>query len=543
MAAARQRELEAKFEISPDLLPALQSNSTTLNGYTRKQVGTQSQIDSYLDTPAYDLLRHGLSLRVRQNGDKHEVGIKSLQATHKGSIADRLDVAIPLPAHATPLDVSTWPKAVDEQLEELPIALEELRPVVVVHQQRQKSHVLSGDEPQPLAEWSLDDVWIGTEDEADDSHAVHFHELEIELLGQAADENVERASDFGNLVNHVQAQFELTPIHASKFVRGLESAIAQMHNGDGIFTPEMDLAAACRLFLHQQLLQILLNEHGVRMSKKPKYVHEMRVAIRRARAVILLFGHAFQHGALNPTEKGLKRLGSALGAVRDLDVALENLSAFHQDQPASQQAVIEPLRKEVKKRRRRAHTKLVALLDGKKYRKFIVVFEAFCGSDRADATKPQPDEAEIHPSQLRHTAPSIILRTFEGIRAYEVAFANNQRPTLATFHALRIQAKNQRYLLEFSQNLLGASGESVLLQLKELQEHLGQLNDARVEQERLKQWAEQMKEDKDLRSAIDARLEQIAATIEQLATDFPARFAEFINLSNRNRLGAALAEL
>jgi CHAD domain-containing protein len=129
------------------------------------------------------------------------------------------------------------------------------------------------------------------------------------------------------------------------------------------------------------------------------------------------------------------------------------------------------------------------------------------------------------------------------MRAYEVAFADDHIPPLETFHALRIRCKHLRYVLEFTQHLLGSPGERLISQLRELQEHLGQLNDLHVEQERLSRWTKQIQEDSTLRTSIEARQTQIAALIAELTATFPPRFAGFIAAPNRKRLNTAIARL
>src|SRR5688572_13033056 len=116
MPGAHHREQEAKFQVAPDLLATLQNQPLHLDGYTTQTIGSKDHTDTYLDTHAYDLLRHGLSLRVRRAGTAAEVGIKSLGATGKGAIQDRLDVAIPLSPNDEAFDVTAWPGAIRKQL-------------------------------------------------------------------------------------------------------------------------------------------------------------------------------------------------------------------------------------------------------------------------------------------------------------------------------------------------------------------------------------------------------------------------------------------
>jgi CHAD domain-containing protein len=369
--------------------------------------------------------------------------------------------------------------------------------------------------------------------------------LEIEWLAPSGDTGLseEDESAFGLLVDQVQKQFELTPVYKSKFVRGLESVLAQAHDNHFDISPEMTLEAAGRLLLHQQLFQINLNEHGVRYSKKIDYVHDMRVAIRRALAAMKLCQHAIPAKTLAPHIKGLRRVGRALGAVRDLDVAMSNLRDFGRGLPEGQRQALKRVRATLSSRRANAHADLIALLDSKKHRKFVVEFSAFCATPSSVHVRRGEASYEFVPSEVRHCVASIILRAFEAVRCYEVAFRGDQLPVLDSYHALRIQTKYLRYLLEFTQHLLGRDGETLITQLQGLQELLGELNDAHVEQERFHEWADKVKKDDALREAIAARLSQSGARIEELRVGTPARLNDFVKATTRRKLATALASI
>ena len=580
MPAIDHQEREAKFQVAPNQHPLLFAQPISLDGYTIQAVATLHQTDVYMDTPAFDLLRHGLALRVRRHGALIEVGIKSIEAARRGAVQSRLDVAFALPPDAVPLDATTWPRAIKAHLAPISRKLKSLRPLVAVHQTRQKSHLQPNtDIPFPetpaektsensnsgwRAEWSLDEVWFDTTfneavfDEAvfDETESAlphkqvssRFHELEIELLPPNLEAEDARATDatrreegFDSCIDFVQKHFALTPVFTSKFVRGLENIIAQTHGNHAQLTPTMTLAAGGRLLLHQQLLQVMLNEHGVRTSKDPEYVHQMRVAIRRARAAMRLCRGAIADKELAPHSKGLKQLGRALGAVRDLDVALANLRTFARTQPESHHSGLKLLRKALKSRRRHAQVELFAYLNSKQHRHFIEEFAAFCATPGKAQDAPQASKVAVPPTQVRHTLPSIIAAAYSAVRAYEVALTEQENPPLETFHNLRIQAKYLRYLIEFTQHLLGEEGATLAAQLRALQEHLGDLNDAHVEEERLHQWQAQLQDNDELNVAIESRLTQLRTHIHELATTVP--FDAFVSTHTRAIVAAAIAHL
>ena len=574
MSDLHSREREAKFKVAPDTHPTLFAQPVAFDGYTRQEIGVVDQTDTYFDTAAYELLRQGIALRLRHNGARHEVGIKSIHATRKGAIQERMDVAIALPAEASPFDATTWPAAVDEQLVAYAVKAKKLYPVLVVRQSRQKAKLLPAATDSPLAEWSLDTVWLeqvrnisphAASKQDNEQLELKFHELELELLPNGAgagDGNDARVDAFDALVRETQARFDLVPLFASKFVRGVEAEIARAHGNAQRIAPTMTLAAACRLLLHQQVFQILLHEHLARQQesvrKSARAIHTMRVAIRRSRAILHLYQSVLPtvqaHLAQGETAqeetaqvqsiiKGLRRLGRKLGYVRDLDVALANLRAFRRGQPESLQKGLKLLRGELRSRRKEAHADLLLLLDSKKHRKFIVRCLDFCRTPETAQHTVVPSGDQVSPSQVRHTLPSRILAAFEAVRAYETVITPTNQPPLATFHALRIETKYLRYLLEFTEDLLGNAGEALIDQLRLLQEHLGALNDAHVEQARLQQWRTASTVDAALCEAIDARLDDIATTLATLTAATNTKLNALVNSASRATLATALAWL
>ncbi len=220
MPATNEREVEAKFQVAPDQLPLLDLPTLALDGYTTKSIGTLTHTDTYWDSVSYDLLRHGFAFRVRLDGNLQEVGIKSIAAPRKGAVQNRKEVSISLPADAEPHDPATWSAVVKRQVASYDVKLDDLRPLVVIRQQRHKTIICSTNTGNALAEWSLDQVWIDTHGNSiatdewnahkcdadhNTSSTAHFYELELELLTpkneSQSDEDVETL--FAQLVAQV----------------------------------------------------------------------------------------------------------------------------------------------------------------------------------------------------------------------------------------------------------------------------------------------------------------------------------------------------
>lgn len=531
MTSTAPREHEAKFQPArPDSLAAL-LHILHQEGYTVVEQGELRQHDLYLDTPAYDLLRAGFVVRLRQDDGPPRIGLKSLSNDTAGAIQHRIDLEAPLDADDDGRDPATWTSLLRDELAPLLPLLADLRPLAIIRQTRHK-RVVQLPPAVPLAEWSLDDVEVYSPTGAD-APLVTFQELELELLDDA------RSDEFASLVARVRDVDGLQALTTSKLERALPALVSAAHGTRAAIAPDMPLGEACRLVLHEQLVRLLLLEHSVRAGIDPEAVHDARVAIRRARAALRLLGSPFRRSIVKHTSRGLARLGRKLGAVRDLDVGLENLQLFRKELPKPQRKALKVLRAALEARRHTARQELLAYLDGEEHRAFLVEALALATTPGAGLRRLPADGPEVLPTQVRHTLPSIVLRTYEEVRAYETVFGGDTTPPLETYHALRIQAKYLRYSLEFARLLLGEPGERLIAQLKELQEELGRLNDAHVEQVRLQTWSGDFVQDSALRLRLQAVEDEIAARCAAA----PALLARFVAPETRALLGQALARI
>ena len=89
---------------------------------------------------------------------------------------------------------------------------------------------------------------------------------------------------------------------------------------------------------------------------------------------------------------------------------------------------------------------------------------------------PSPAEMPV-PYLVREAAPALIYARLAGVRAFDAIL---HQATLEQFHALRIEFKQLRYTLEYFREVLGEDVKAVINEIKGLQDHLGDLNDANV---------------------------------------------------------------
>jgi len=96
-----------------------------------------------------------------------------------------------------------------------------------------------------------------------------------------------------------------------------------------------------------------LHEPGARLGDDPEELHDLRVAGRRLDAIVRQF-RTYLPASLVRIRPTLKKVLRALGAARDLDVALLELDAFNGELSEADQANLEPLKQHLRSERARA---------------------------------------------------------------------------------------------------------------------------------------------------------------------------------------------
>lgn len=534
-------EIEAKFAVTdPSVLEKLARERAAVAGYHFGAVTRKVVRDLYLDTADFRLLRHGYQLRVRAGNEGSVATLKARGAGNEVGIYHRVEIEEALAGEALPVIIDDLPTPIVEALRDVAGSRRELTPICAIEQTRRVREV-SPDAPghtrrtMPLLGiLSLDEMRI--RQSWDGAILARAYEIEIELTP-----GVDPA-ELQVLADRFLGAFGLIPSAESKLERAL--AIISRHpatapeNWQGM-QASMHMAEACRIIWQEQFMQMLLNEAGVRIASDPESVHDARVAIRRARAAARIYEGYFKAKATRRFLNRLRQTARLLGAVRDLDVAIEKLQGYQQKNRRKLTGDLLTTLDEWVAKRATAHQALVAWLESGKYARFVAEFVQFCRTPGAGIVhfEPRPG-GEVVPFQVRHVTPTMLLSNFERVRSFETWFEQEDAVPVETLHRLRIACKYLRYNLEFVANLLGPQAGEIIESLRNLQDDLGDLNDAAVS--------------KQLLAAGDAGAGQSTVTsyeraqdriIEKLRRQMRADFARFVAKENRVRLLAAIANI
>ena len=239
--------------------------------------------------------------------------------------------------------------------------------------------------------------------------------------------------------------------------------------------PSDTLAEAGRKTLLYHFAEMLRHEEGTRLGEDIEELHDMRVATRRMRAAFDLFEQAFDPKVIRRHLKGLRATGRALGAVRDMDVFIEKANIYMQDLSPEGRQGLEVLVEAWGAQRETAREAMLVHLDSPDYAAFKEKFNKFVQTP-GKGIRLLSDTCPV-PPMARDAAPVLIYSRFGAVRAYEQLL---ETATLEQLHALRIEFKKLRYAVEFFREILGKEAKSVITVLKNMQDHLGDLNDAQV---------------------------------------------------------------
>jgi CHAD domain-containing protein len=309
--------------------------------------------------------------------------------------------------------------------------------------------------------------------------------------------------------------------------------------------PDDPMSEAGRKVLHYHFERMLYHEPGSRLGEDIEAVHDMRVATRRMRSAFRAFRPFYRKKAIRPLLRGLRRTASALGTVRDMDVFLEKLEKY-QNKSGDDTNSLKPLIDFCIAERDSARADLIAHLDSDDYVQFVDSFAKFLKTPGAGAVRINQHEPTAY--QVRHIAPRLIYSRYEAARAYETVL---DHASIDTLHALRIECKRLRYAMEFFSEVLGQEIKPVIKEIKKMQDHLGDLNDAQVAGDFLRQFVSDY-EDQQVNVRLDERqsIEQVVqymayqfAEKHRLTTSFAEAWTHFNRYEVRRDLALAIAAL
>jgi CHAD domain-containing protein len=224
--------------------------------------------------------------------------------------------------------------------------------------------------------------------------------------------------------------------------------------------------------IHLALLDILAaNEHGVRGNVDSEFLHDFRVAVRRARALLGQIRGVFRQDVVEHFAAEFSWIGRLSGPPRDTDVLILALREQQQEFNADD---MDALIAFLGRTQQRQYEQLIAALDSDRYRKFFSDWKTFLES---------PDGSSGQAAHANGPLAAAVARRARRLskRIIKDAKSVDEQTPAEYIHQIRIDAKKLRYLVDITPAFYQPDDfQSILGALKKLQRALGDFNDAHV---------------------------------------------------------------
>ncbi len=282
------------------------------------------------------------------------------------------------------------------------------------------------------------------------------------------------------------------------------------------------------------------NLEGTIEDLDSEFLHDLRVSVRRSRAVQRELRGVFPPAGLEHFRAEFRWLQQASGEARDLDVHVLEFDAMRSLVPVSMQDDLEPLLGVLRGRRVHAHYRLVGDLRSERTTSLLSTWRTFLDglqeadeSERPDAARPI---AEVAGERIRKVYRQMV-RMGEAI---------DDASPAAEYHELRKKGKELRYLLElFGVPLFdGEVVKPMIRTLKGLQDVLGRHQDREVQVALLRSLAPEVakaERGEDALMALGALIARLAEDERAARDEFAGRFADFASKEHRRQVKETFA--
>ena len=447
------REIEAKFLAPGDLgrlIPVLSEL-----GYRARALDPQEIVDRYRDTADWDISQAGWAYRWRKVNGEQIVALKQL-GSERAVVWIRVEFEQRVPDRKG--DDRLLPAGpVTDRLGRV-VGRKPTRELFEVRNRRLRYGLTRCDGSAVCIELAVDHVEIrGRRRTRRAPGRLRFREIEFELRDGPE-------SALIALAERLPRKIELLPARCSKFERGLQT-IGVPDPPDATHPAPLgptdrwvDLAFA---HFRRQARVLRREERRAWEGLDPEGVHQMRVAMRRIRAALKAFEPVLPPRRVRGLNTELRWAGRALGAVRDLDVYHEALNRHLKTVSAGEARRLAPYRiylNTVAQRRRR---RLIATLGSRRFHRLRERLERFAERGPSQAATRRFRGLLISAA----AGPAVerwLKRVLRGGRAIDGSATAEQ------MHALRIQSKQLRYLLEFVRMRGAAAGDPARRPIEEI---------------------------------------------------------------------------
>jgi CHAD domain-containing protein len=226
-------------------------------------------------------------------------------------------------------------------------------------------------------------------------------------------------------------------------------------------------------YIAEQCTVIIDSE--AKLRARENVVHTTRVAVRRLRSTIRVFTDLFDSSEAEHLEEELVWWARLLGEVRDLDILAQRQAALMAELPA--ELILGPvastIEAELAVQRKQAADAMVEALDSERFRKLMGLMHHW----RSDP--PFTPAADASPGAIDPMIKKARNKARKRLTT-AVAARRSAEPSDELFHRARKASKRYRYAVEAAQPVWGNKADKIVTERKDLQDLLGNHQDAIV---------------------------------------------------------------
>lgn len=446
-------ETELKLSIAPEHLDRLKRHPL-LKTLAASRAANLKLYSIYYDTPALDLRKHAMALRLRRSGKQWLQTLKGGGGVQAG-LHRRDEWETPVAGEALELDAieavgGKLPRGVRKKLRDVFVTDFSRNSRLLAFEGAEielcidEGEVRAGQLELPMCELEL---------ELKSGEPRQLFALALVLLDIVPFEleTVSKAEQGYRLL----APVEETPV----------KAVLPKPDGDGTLAQEL------QALLWSCLAHLQGNLRGAMHGDDPEYLHQLRVALRRLRVALSMAAKACPDPELAALDKAVAALGSGLGRLREWDVlVVDTVRPMLARMPG--QAGMQALLAACEAERAASYRSLRSEDEMRELQRLLLRFAIWMNGDYWQRKEFKVRTADFAARRLR----KLYRRFGRAVQQLDITEAGQ-------LHALRIVAKKLRYSAEFFSGFGDTRrARPFLSALGQVQDVLGSINDAAVAQ-------------------------------------------------------------
>jgi CHAD domain-containing protein len=302
-----------------------------------------------------------------------------------------------------------------------------------------------------------------------------------------------------------------------KKAKNEEAPATPSKNGkNGIRSDQVNLTLGDYAYqvIHEQVDYLFKQEKSVLKDTRPEPLHQMRVASRRLRTALQIFGTAVKLPKAASANE-LRDLARVLGKVRDLDVQIASLKDYYCPQlNTSEQKQLQKVIAVLKQQRIKVFDKMASSLTSDRYIDLKQSYKDWLKKPQYQAIAELPIGALL-PDLLTPLLSELLLHPGWLVSTQQASGENG-----IILHDLRKVCKHVRYESEFFTQFYDKGFQKWIKQIKGLQDNLGDFQDTQVLLQLLSAQARDINSMTEFQAAIQQQQTKALSGWDELRQDY-----------------------